>query len=357
MAARFVPGLRLAAEFYTEVVRPLLAGQYPDLRYSAALLGSGSEVLGFDSQRSADHDWGPRLQLFLPADAGGLAHEITATLAVRLPETFRGYPTRFPASQDPHAGARHWVEAALLGPWLEGQLGFDAMQPVRLLDWLGTPTQRLAEVTGGAVFHDGLDELNRVRARLAWYPRDVWLYVLACQWQRIAQEEAFPGRCSEAGDELGSAVVTARLVRDLMRLCLLMHRRYPPYSKWLGSALAQLPDAADIAPDLAGAISATQWRAREQHLCHAYEYAAGLHNRLGLTDPVEPRTRLFYNRPFYVLDAGRFTAALLAGIADPRIRQLSLVGAVDQFIDNTDALGGMPLVRAAVRAAVAQSGR
>ncbi|HWD74857.1 MAG TPA: DUF4037 domain-containing protein, partial [Solirubrobacteraceae bacterium] len=47
------------------------------------------------------------------------------------------------------------------------------------------------------------------------------------------------GRCAEAGDELGSAVVTARLARDLMRLCLLMRRRYPPYSKWLGTAFAR----------------------------------------------------------------------------------------------------------------------
>jgi len=42
--------------------------------------------------------------------------------------------------------------------------------------------------------------------------------VLACQWRRISQEEPFVGRCDEVVDELGSAVVAARLVRDLMRL-------------------------------------------------------------------------------------------------------------------------------------------
>jgi hypothetical protein len=44
----------------------------------------------------------------------------------------------------------------------------------------------------------------------------------------------------------GSAVVAARLVRDLMRLALLLHRRYPPYGKWLGSAFAALPAAATL---------------------------------------------------------------------------------------------------------------
>ena len=211
----------------------------------------------------------------------------------------------YPASQDPAGAARHWVEISALQPFLEQLLGFDpSRQPAGVADWLATPTQRLAEVTGGAVYHDGPGELTLVRARLAWYPDQVWRYVLACQWQRIAQEEAFPGRCAEAGDELGAAVVAARLARDLMRLCLLMRRRYPPYSKWLGSAFARLPEAAAIGPALTAALAATDAGARERGLCRAYELAAARHNELGLTDPVDPRTRPYYDRPFQVLDAG-----------------------------------------------------
>ncbi|HEV2373971.1 MAG TPA: DUF4037 domain-containing protein [Streptosporangiaceae bacterium] len=349
MTVRFIPGLELAGEYYAEVVGPLLDQAYPGLPYSAGLLGWGSEVLGFDSQRSTDHNWGPRLQVFLPAGPGPDPGEVTALLARQLPETFRGYPTVFPSSQDPAAAARHWVEVTHLRPWLQAQLGFDATQPVSTADWLATPTQRLAEVTAGAVFHDGLGELAQVRARLAWYPHDVWRYVLACQWQRIAQEEAFPGRCSEAGDELGSAVVAARLARDLMRLCLLMARHYPPYSKWLGTALAHLPEAAELAPSLHTAVTATDWQAREHHLCQAYEMAATLHNQLGLTPRVAPHTRPFHDRPYQVLDAGRFVAALRAAIDDPQVRQLPAAGAIDQFIDSTDALGDAQLRRALQR--------
>jgi len=78
----------------------------------------------------------------------------------------------------------------------------------------------------------------------------------------------------------------------------------------------------------------------------AYEAAAALHNRLGLTRPVDPATRPFYDRPYQVLDAGRFSAALLEAITDPHVRRLSAVGAIDQFIDSTDALGNAPLLRA-----------
>ncbi len=97
-------------------------------------------------------------------------------------------------------------------------------------DWLATPSQRLAETVGGEVFHDNLG-LGAVRRQLAWCPDDVWRYLLASQWQRISQEEAFPGRCAEAGDGAGSALVAARQCRDIARLALSMARRHAPYSK------------------------------------------------------------------------------------------------------------------------------
>ncbi len=216
-------------------------------------------------------------------------------------------------------------------------------------DWLATPAQRLAEVTAGAVFYDGPGELSRVRATLEWYPRDVWQYVLSCQWVRISQEEAFPGRCAEVGDELGSAVVTARLARDLMRLWLLMHRRYPPYTKWLGTAFSRVPGTAPLAASLAATLAATDWSNRERHLSRAYVTVAEAQNKLGLTEPLDPRTRRYYERPFQVLAAGRFAAALTEAISDPLVGRPP-IGAADQFIDSTDALGDLGYPRAIITA-------
>ncbi len=356
MAPPFVPGLELARDFYAAVVRPLLAAEFPRLEHAAALLGPGSDVAGYDTERSTDHDWGPRLQVFLGdgdagADTGGAA-DVTAMLAGRLPGTFRGYPVRFPVTREPDGIARHRVEVAGLGDWLTAHLGFDPRPGVSLLDWLATPTQLLAEFTTGEVFHDGPGELTRARRNAAWYPDDVWRYVLACQWQRIDQEEPFPGRCAEAGDELGSRVVTARLARDVMRLCLLMHRRYPPYSKWLGTAFARLPGAAAPAASRAAAISAGSYRARERHLTGALTAAAALHNQLGLTPPLDTSSRGFFSRPFQVLGAGRFAGALRAAITDQQVRRLPPAGAVDQFIDSTDAAGDLGFLRACAAAGI-----
>lgn len=345
----FVPGLELSRRFYREAVRPILDRVAPALAHSAARLGSGSEVLGFDTPRSADHEWGPRLQLFLsPADVGSHGRRISDALSEQLPKTFLGYPTHFVPTgeardirfmQVTEGPVHHRVDIADVVGWTTGQLGFDPSRDVTTHAWLATPTQRLAEVTGGEVFHDGLGELAPIRERLAWYPHELWLHVLACQWHRVAQEEAFVGRCGEVGDELGSAVVAARLVRDLMRLVLLMERRYPPYSKWLGSAFSQVGAAEELTPHLIAALAATDWKTRERHLVPAYERIAGLHNGLALTESVDPATRPYHGRPFQVLHADRFTDALRRAVQDPQIRALPLTGAVDQFVDSTDALG------------------
>jgi Domain of unknown function (DUF4037) len=352
----FIPGVELARLYYAEAVGPLLRTEFPHLRYTAALIGAGSDVLGFDSLRSTDHDWGPRLQVFLADgdEAEKQAEHIGLLLASRLPSTFRGWPTVFRASRaSADQPPSHWVTVAGLRSWLTASLGFDPTGEVTLLDWLATPTQALAEVTGGAVFHDGLGSggLGAVRARVAWYPHDVWLHVMACQWQRISEEEPFPGRCAEAGDELGSSIVTARLIRDLMRLALLMQRRYPPYSKWLGSGLAQTAAAAELLPPMTAALRASTWPERESHLSASYAAVARLHNTLDITPPLDPAVRpTFYDRPYRVLDSGRFAQALRDQIRDAEVLALSMTGAVDQFVDSTAAIKDQSLLRAAVAA-------
>src|SRR6185312_3039441 len=60
-AGGFLPGRELSAAFHAEVVGPLLAG----VPHSAALLGYGSDVLGYDTPVSTDHGWGPRMQVFV----------------------------------------------------------------------------------------------------------------------------------------------------------------------------------------------------------------------------------------------------------------------------------------------------
>jgi hypothetical protein len=346
--ASFVPGLELSGALYRELVRPILEENFPGLPHSAALLGIGSEILGYDTARSTDHNWGPRLQLFIRSD--DYEHDSAAiqlVLASRLPHRFRGFPTDF-GPPDSHGGqllqytetgpVAHRVEVHEVGRFLTDYLGFDPRGGIALRDWLTTPAQLLLSITAGAVYHDGLEELEPVRAHLAWYPHDVWLYLLACQWKRIAQEEPFVGRCGEVGDDLGSQIVAGRLVRDVMRLGFLLERQYAPYSKWLGTAFARLRCAAALGPELRRAFVANEWKEREKALGRAYQIAGALHNALGITESVDPSLRPFHDRPFMVLGAERFVSATRSAIRHEELTDRSDVGSVDQFADSTDVL-------------------
>ena len=176
--------------------------------------------------------------------------------------------------------------------------------------------------------------------------------MLACQWARLAEEEAFAGRSAEAGDELGSIVIVARQARHLIRLWLLMQRRYPPYSKWLGRALTAAGPAG-IAPLLHGALTATGWPDRERLLTGACQAAARRHNELGLTPPLPTGTGPYYSRPFLVLGADRFSDALRAQISDPAVAALPPCGTVDQFVDGVGTLGDLARLRALVTSQLA----
>ena len=235
------PGLRLSERFYTQVIAPQLAG----VPHSAALLGWGSDVLGYDTERSTDHGWGPRVLIFTDAQVA----------EPDLPASFDGVPVRFGWAGVP---PRSWVTVTRLDQWLRGQLGTDATGGLDVLDWLLVPQQRLLGVTAGAVFADQTGALAAVRSRLEWYPDEVWRWMLACQWHRIAQEEAFVARTAEVGDTTGSTVVAARQVRELMRLALLLARRYAPYQKWLGTAFARIAHDDGLPDALACAVTGDQ---------------------------------------------------------------------------------------------------
>lgn len=354
--AAFIPGLDLCELFFAEAVKPILEREFPELAYAAALIGPGSEVLGFDTPQSMDHHWGPKTQLFLSeGDEPRYADAIKAALRDRLPYTVRGISTNFgppdeigvqllrPIDSGP---VNHLVYVHTVRGYFSNQLGFDIAAEPAAADWLTFPQQKLLELMAGRVFCDARGELTAMRARFAYYPHDLWLYLLAAQWMRISQEEAFVGRCGDAGDELGSRLIAGRIVRDLMRLCFLMERTYAPYGKWLGTAFSRLEVAPSLQPLLSAALAARTWKIRERQLCRAYELVAERHNRLGVTSPLATATSRYYERPYTVINAQRFAAAIQARITDEVVRRLPpYVGSVDQFVDATDVLQRSPRAR------------
>jgi hypothetical protein len=167
----------------------------------------------------------------------------------------------------------------------------------------------------------------------------VWLYLLASSWARIGQEEHLMPRSGFVGDELGSAVIGGRLVRDIMFLCFLLERRYAPYPKWFGSAFQQLTCAPQLTPILHQVQQVATWSAREEAIGQAYTIVAEMHNALNITDPLPTEPTAFHNRPFRVIHGDAFADALRTQITDPevqRIAKMDMIGSIDHFSDSTN---------------------
>ena len=135
----FVPGIELNRDFYETVVGPILDGH----AHAAGLLGWGSDVLGLDDERSTDHGWGLRLDIFVAANDVVRVREV---IDRSLPEMFRDWPIRYGWDAVP---VKHHVNVHTLENWLIEQLGFDVNEGPSTEQWLLAPQQRLLGITGG----------------------------------------------------------------------------------------------------------------------------------------------------------------------------------------------------------------
>lgn len=343
----FIPGKELSKRYYEEIVQPLLAARFPQLPYTAGLLDYGSDVLGFDTEISRDHQWGPRFSLFLCAEEHAKhKDDIDEMLKTSLPYEFLGYPTNF--SEVVSDGVRclekkskgqvhHLIRIQNQDLFLKEHLGKDGVFDLSLQDWLFFPEQKLCVLKNGSLFHDDLNLQSRLDL-LEYYPRDIWLFRMASEWKKISEEEAFVGRCGDVGDEIGSALVAGRIVRSMMQLCFLLERRYAPYAKWFGTAFAQLRIAPKIQTVLTKILHAKHWKDREALLSEAYGILAKMHNDLQITKPMSTSVKGYFGRPYLVLFALDFAEALQQEITEKEIKSLDLIGSIDQLTSTVSVL-------------------
>jgi hypothetical protein len=353
--ADFIKGLELSRLFYHQAVAPLLQEKFSPLSYSAARLDFGSDVLGFDTPMSRDHDWGPRLTIYLSqSDLALYKEQISDALAVGLPYEVGGYSTNFIKQEDDtglmaviqQGRINHFVTITTIEDFFMEYAGIDVDRPLQARHWLVIPQQRLRTIKSGRVFHDGLGRLEGIRTLLKWYPRDVWLHLMANTWRQIDQEEPFMGRCGDVGDEIGSRLVASRQVQRLMRLCFLMERQYAPYFKWFGTAFLQLDCASRLSPILKRVFEAGDWRQRQDPLSEAYLFLQEMHNKLELTEFIQPDISSFFSRPYLVPHSARYVDALLSAVHDDEVRSLpAYIGSIDQFVQSIDVLESIPACR------------
>ena len=338
--AEFIKGIDLCEGFFNDIAKPIITSNYPDLLYSAGLIGYGSDVLGYDDITSTDHMWGPRFYLFLRNEDIHIADDIMNLFSREFPYTYKGYSVNFSKPDQNDNGIRHgeFITHGLVNPlvfiytfesFIEKYIGKFPMMGFDEYDWLSFSENRLLCLTAGRIFVDLLN-VEMIRNMLTYYPKDVWLYLIASQWAIIAEEQAFVKRCSDCDDELGSNIVCMRIIERIMRLCFLYSKKYAPYSKWFGTAFKKLDTNCDIKTELELASNAICIIERENHLISALMYVGMLHNQSGITEEIELKVSNYYGRSIKVIYADKFADATREKLKGSLFESMPLIGTMSQ---------------------------
>lgn len=355
----FIPGRELCERFFRTCAQPILTETFPSLRYSAGLLGYGSDVLGYDDEVSTDHMWGPRFYLFLSREDLPLVPDLLRAFSRGLPHTFEGYSVNFSAPDPDDNGVRHpeFIESGEVSPliffhefdaFLEEYLGSQNPQDASPAEWLTFEEHRLLALSLAQFYVDGLDLAPRLEP-LRQYPDDVRRYLIASQWEQIAEEQAFVTRCGARGDELGARLICARIAERLMRLCFLYQGKYAPYSKWFGTAFSRLSGCAHIAHELREALRSGDVSEREEHLVAAQSMTAQLHNQSGLTAPVETAPQNYFGRRIRVIRAERIAEITAASLEGTPLENAPLCGSVSELGGGMTAVFSSPSLRGRIQ--------
>ena len=160
----FIKGRKLSKLFFKKEVYEILKRDFAGLKYAAAFIGPGSDVLGFDTKRSMDHDWGPRLQLFIQKKDLSKREEIKKRLVEKLPRKFLGFSTHFKQVENDkvkvvaelRSGEQFnpGIEIYTIKGFFKQYLGVDPFSKIDSLTWLTLSEQKLRSIKSGRIFHD-----------------------------------------------------------------------------------------------------------------------------------------------------------------------------------------------------------
>jgi hypothetical protein len=227
-------GIELSERFFHELVLPALRIRFPEHTdtVSAAIIGDGSEVLGYDDPISHDHNFSPRVALFLPdATFDRLGETWDEHVRRELPRQYAGFTllwTEFRKALQVLPLRRHFRE----------YLGIRSI-PCATTDWLRCDEQKLLELTAGKIFHDPSGQLADMRAHLSYYPPGVRLYLLYVCFTRMSECAAIE-RAIRREDWLGIHHYVSYFILFAIKTAHLIQKRYCPYHKWMGRSLQEL---------------------------------------------------------------------------------------------------------------------
>lgn len=307
---KFIPGIELNKNYYFDIVKPIISKFDKNLVYSATFSGFGSDVIGYDNETSMDHNWGPRLQIYINGEDFHIKDELSSYLSKNLPLEYMGFPTNYsdPAVDGTRAmkhissgEVRHLIEIFNIDSYIGSHYEGDDF-------WEGSE-QTLFEVISGEVFHDGLNKLINYRNKLMYFPNNIRKEKLSYYWDLISEEEAFIGRAVENEDYIGLKLITARITKYLLKICFVLNRKYVPYSKWFTLVFKSL-GLVDVESRIKDLLSENCPEEVENKLSELYLLIIAIHNRDADLPKINNKITNYHGRQYKVIMADKIVSLL-----------------------------------------------
>ncbi len=257
-------GLELARELYETVFRRVLAEEFPEYekRIAVGLAGPGSECFGFDDEISRDHDFGPRLCLWIPDED---VWSVGGRLQARYRQLTDGLADISPQAED-RSGV---IAVSAFYRRFTGCPG----APEEPLQWLRISDPYLATAVNGEVFRDELGEFTAVRETLLrGYPADVRRKKLAARLYAMGQAGQYNlPRSIAREDTVAVFLALNEFIRASLYAAYILNGRYAPFYKWLYRGAKELPRLRETVA-LVGALPGTRMKdmaERVEEICLA----------------------------------------------------------------------------------------
>lgn len=223
-------GLALSRKYFADLIYPSIQENFQNLRGRLAygLVGEGSECYGLDDDLSKDHDFYPRLMIWMEEDDyqnyGCSIKELLTSL-----------------SNDDNGYSNFRTGPIATKDFYQRYTSFKEF-PIEDLAYFKIPETFLSTATNGEVFLDELGEFSRIRAYLkGHYPKDVCLKKLAKALSLMGQagQYNYP-RSIKRGDLSAVFFSKAEFVENAYQALYLLSRNYKPYYKLSHAYLSKL---------------------------------------------------------------------------------------------------------------------
>jgi len=227
-------GIKLSESFFNEIVYPYLNNNYIFLlKYiSVALLGEGSEVLGYDDNISKDHNYSARLILFIEdSKYTKFGNELEQNIIKNCPDSF----------MDIEILKKGYCKSISVVPLKSFFLDYLNIKnnSIKKTDWIKLDEQKLVEITAGKIFFDSGNQLKKIREFYSFYPDEIKWFLVYQGFQRLSESDGII-RAVKRKDHISSNLYIGSFIYFAIKIFHTINDEYCPYTKWMGENLKKI---------------------------------------------------------------------------------------------------------------------